>query len=123
LIAALRNPTRYRSVSAFAPICAPMRADRPRRAFEQFLGPDRETWKAYDASELVLRNRFPGTILIDQGEADNRIDGLRPDLFEIACREAGQPLRLRMQPGYDHNYYFVSSFIEDHMHHHAAALR
>jgi S-formylglutathione hydrolase len=122
LVAALRNPSRYRSVSAFAPICAPMRAVRPQAAFTAYLGSDRETWKNYDASELVLRNRFPGMILIDQGAADDRIDGLRPDLFEIACREAGQSLELRMQPGYDHNYYFVSSFIEDHMRHHAAAL-
>ena len=123
LTIALKNPSRYRSVSAFAPICAPMRAERPMRAFEKFLGADRETWKDYDASELVLRNRFPGTILIDQGEADDRIDGLRPDLFVAACEKAGQPLNLRMRPGYDHNYYFISSFIEEHLLHHAAALR
>jgi len=122
LTIALKNPQRFRSLSALAPIAAPMQANVGRRALERYLGPDRETWKQYDASELVLRQRFPGTILIDQGEADTHLGGLRPDLFAAACKEAGQALDLRMRPGYGHNYFFVSTFVEDHLRHHAAAL-
>jgi len=122
LTIALKEPSRFRSLSALAPICAPMRADWTQRAFTRYLGADREAWKQYDASELVLRQRFPGTILIDQGDADTHLGGLRPDLFEQACQQAGQPLELRMRKGYGHNYYFVQTFIEDHLRHHAAAL-
>ena len=122
LTIALKDPQRFRSLSALAPICAPMSANVGRRALEGYLGPDREAWKAYDASELVLRQRFPGTILIDQGEADTHLGGLRPDLFEIACQQSGQRLDLRMRPGYGHNYFFVATFVEDHLRHHAAAL-
>jgi len=119
---ALKDPQRFRSLSALAPICAPMRAQWSQRAFERYLGPDRETWKPYDASELVLQQRFPATILIDQGDADTHLGGLRPDLFEIACKQGGQALDLRMRAGYGHNYFFVSTFVEDHLRHHAAAL-
>jgi S-formylglutathione hydrolase len=122
LTAALKNPQRYKSVSALAPICAPMRAAWTQKAFARYLGDDRETWKDYDASELVKRKRFPGTILIDQGEADEFMGGLRPDFFAQACTEAGQALNLRVQPGYNHSYYFVSTFVEDHLRHHAKAL-
>ena len=122
LTIALKNPQRFRSLSAFAPICAPMRASWTQTAFARYLGEDHASWKQYDASELVLRQRFPGTILIDQGEADTHMGGLRPDLFEAACRQAGQTLDLRRRPGYGHNYFFVASFIEDHLRHHAAAL-
>jgi S-formylglutathione hydrolase len=122
LTIALKNPARYRSLSALAPIAAPMRAAWTQRAFTRYLGEDREGWKQYDASELVLHRRFPGTILIDQGDKDEYMGGLRPDLFEAACRQAGQALSLRMQAGYNHSYYFVSTFIEGHMRHHAAAL-
>lgn len=122
LTIALKNPTRYRSVSALAPIAAPMRAAWTQRAFTRYLGDDRETWKQYDASELVLQQRFPGTILIDQGDQDEYMGGLRPDLFAAACVESGQAVNLRMQAGYNHSYYFVSTFIEDHLRHHAAAL-
>ena len=122
LTIALKHPQRYKSVSALAPICAPMRAAWTQKAFARYLGDDRETWKDYDASELVKRQRFPGTILIDQGEADEFMGGLRPDLFAQACSEAGQPLNLRKQPGYNHSYYFVSTFVEDHLRHHAKAL-
>jgi S-formylglutathione hydrolase len=122
LTAALKDPRRYRSLSALAPICAPMQAEWSQRAFSRYLGEDRETWRQYDACELVARQRFPGTILVDQGAVDPLMDGLRPDLFVAACEKAGQALKLRMQPEYNHNYYFVSSFVEDHLRHHAAAL-
>jgi S-formylglutathione hydrolase len=122
LTIALKNPQRFRSLSALAPICAPMRAQWTQTAFARYLGDNREDWKVYDASELVLRQRFPGTILIDQGAVDTHMGGLRPDLFEAACRQAGQPLDLRMRAGYGHNYFFVATFVEDHLRHHAAAL-
>jgi S-formylglutathione hydrolase len=124
LTIALKHPDRYRSVSAFAPIVAPMQVRWGDTAFPRFLGPDRETWKPYDATELVQRGRFPGTILIDQGDADQFLnDTLHPEIFEAACKKVGQPLSLRLQPGYDHSYYFISTFMEDHLRHHAAALR
>ncbi|MGH8122543.1 MAG: S-formylglutathione hydrolase, partial [Rudaea sp.] len=124
LTIALKHSDRYRSVSAFAPIVAPMQVRWGETAFPRFLGSNRETWKQYDATELVQRRRFPGTILIDQGEADQFLnDTLRPDIFADACKKVGQPLSLRLQPGYDHSYYFISTFMEDHLRHHAAALR
>jgi S-formylglutathione hydrolase len=124
LTIALKHPDRYRSVSAFAPIVAPTQVRWGDTAFPRFLGPDRETWKKYDATELVQRQRFPGTILIDQGEADQFLsDTLRPEIFAEACAKVGQPLNLRMQSGYDHSYYFIATFMEDHLQHHAAALR
>ena len=123
LTIALKNPQRYKSVSAFAPIVAPTQVHWGQKALPKYLGDDRETWKNYDACELVRRRQFPGTILIDQGDADKFLaDELRPALFETACRETGQALTLRMQPGYDHSYYFISTFVEDHLRHHAAAL-
>jgi len=124
LTIALKHPQRYRSVSAFAPIVAPMRVRWGENAFARYLGADRETWKPYDACELVAQGRrFPGEILIDQGAADPFLhQTLHPEFFDAACRAAGQPLRLRMQPGYDHSYYFIASFVEDHLRHHAAAL-
>jgi S-formylglutathione hydrolase len=126
LTVALKNPSRYRSLSAFAPIVAPTRVRwGSEKSFPRFLGPDRETWKQYDACELLAQGRrFPGKILVDQGGADQFLDDtLRPQLLEQACKEAGQPLELRIQPGYDHSYYFISTFVEDHLRHHAAALR
>ena len=123
LTIALRNPQRYRSVSAFAPIVAPSRVGWGRKAFTRLLGEDRERWAAHDACELLHRHAFPGEILIDQGGADKFLDEqLRPQLFESACQRAGQSLTLRQQPGYDHSYWFITSFIADHLHHHARAL-
>jgi S-formylglutathione hydrolase len=123
LIAALRNPTLYRSVSAFAPVVAPTRVPWGQKAFHGYLGSQREEWNAYDATALVRERPFGGEILIDQGLADTFLDDqLRPDLFIEACREVGQPLRLRKHPGYDHSYYFISTFIGDHLRHHAKAL-
>lgn len=123
LVCALRNPRLYMSVSAFAPIAAPMRCPWGQKAFTNYLGPDRESWRAYDASELVGKHKRDGTILIDQGLADKFLaEQLYPDVFAGACREAGQALRLRRQEDYDHGYYFISTFIEDHLRHHAAVL-
>jgi S-formylglutathione hydrolase len=124
LTLALRHPDRYRSVSAFAPIVAPGQVPWGLKAFPRYLGDVREAWKAHDAFELVRSGRrFDGTILIDQGDADQFLCGqLRPELFVDACRAAGQPLQFRLQPGYDHSYWFIQSFIEDHLRHHAQAL-
>ncbi|MBP1474423.1 S-formylglutathione hydrolase [Frateuria sp. MAH-13] len=123
LTLALAYPQRYRSVSAFAPIVAPSRVPWGQKAFSRYLGDDATAWSGYDACALVRQQTFPGTILIDQGEADRFLaEQLRPELFEQACAEAGQPLVLRRHPGYDHSYWFISSFIDDHLRHHAKAL-
>jgi len=123
LTIALKNPQRYRSVSAFAPIVAPSQVPWGLKALPRYLGEDPSTWADYDACELVRKQTFPGTILIDQGEADQFLEGqLKPELFDQACAEAGQELLLRRQAGYDHSYWFISSFMEDHLRHHAAAL-
>ena len=126
LVLALRNPGLYQSVSAFAPISAPMRCPWGQKAFSGYLGDDRDAWLQYDASELVVRAgsaRFGEGILVDQGLADKfRVEQLHPDVFEAACMKAGQPLTLRRHEGYDHGYYFIETFIEDHLAHHARAL-
>jgi S-formylglutathione hydrolase len=123
LTIALRHPERYRSVSAFAPIVAPSQVPWGRKALPKYLGEDRAAWADYDACELVHRQTFAGTILIDQGEADKFLEAqLKPELFDQACAEAGQPLLLRRHPGYDHSYWFISTFMEDHLRHHAKAL-
>jgi S-formylglutathione hydrolase len=133
LTIALKNPESYKSVSAFAPICAPTQVPYGREALSTYLGDDEETWREYDASELVRRQPFPDgcTILVDQGTKDQFLAGqgdqpweerLSLDVFEGACAKAGQPLTLRWHEGYDHGYYFVSTFMEDRIHHHAAAL-
>ncbi|MEC5404968.1 S-formylglutathione hydrolase [Paraburkholderia sp. MPAMCS5] len=125
LMLALRNPEIYRSVSAFAPIAAPTRCPWGEKALSGYLGADREAWKAYDASELVARasRKFAEGILVDQGLADQFLaEQLNPDVFEAACKAAGQPLTLRRHAGYDHGYYFISSFVEDHIAHHAKVL-
>jgi S-formylglutathione hydrolase len=124
LVIALREPDRWRSVSAFSPICAPTRCPWGVKAFGGYLGDDREAWKSYDASELVRKKTHPITILVDQGLADGFLDEqLKPDLFEEACAAGGQRLELRRHEGYDHSYYFIASFVEDHLRHHAAALK
>lgn len=126
LIAALKNPGRYRSVSAFAPIVAPSACPWGERAFRAYLGNDRDAWRGYDASALVVAAhqqtpRLP--ILIDQGDADSFLrEQLKPELFKEACASAGHPLTLRMQSGYDHSYHFIATFVGDHIEHHAAAL-
>jgi S-formylglutathione hydrolase len=120
LTVALKDPARFRALSALAPISAPMQSRE--NVFSRYLGPDRNAWREYDACELVRRRQFPGTILIDQGDADPLLAGLQPERFAAACQASGQPLNLRMQAGYGHNYFFVASFVEDHLRHHAAAL-
>ncbi len=124
LVTALRNPGRYRSVSTFSPIVAPSQVPWGQKAFTAYLGADRDHWRAWDAAELIAgaAERLP--LLVDQGEADEfRGAQLRDDLLSAACAAAGHPLTLRVQPGYDHSYYFVASFIGEHIAHHAAALR
>ena len=119
----LKNQDTYKSVSAFAPISAPMRCPWGEKAFSAYLGDDRETWRPYDASELVGQNPSKATILIDQGGDDSFLDEqLQPWLFEEACKAAGQALNYHLRPGYDHSYYFVQTFMGDHLRHHAAAL-
>ena len=123
LICALRNPAQYRSVSAFAPIAAPTQAPWGQKAFRNYLGTDVAAWREYDASVLVAAQRFPTKILIDQGEADQYLaEQLLPGKFAAAAAKSGQTLELRMQPGYDHGYYFIQSFMADHLRHHAAHL-
>ena len=124
LTLALRHPGLYRSLSAFAPICAPTHVPWGQKAFSHYMGEDETTWRTHDASALVEDgHRFDGPILIDQGADDAFLtDQLRPDLLQVACDDANQPLLLRMQPGYDHSYWFIQSFIEDHLRHHSQIL-
>ncbi|HET7480121.1 MAG TPA: S-formylglutathione hydrolase [Rubrobacteraceae bacterium] len=126
LTIALKNPDRYRSVSAFAPIAAPTRAPWGEKAFSGYLGTeDKEKWREHDASELVRERPFPDgrEILVDQGTGDQFLEEqLYPEVFENACADAGQPLTLRRHEGYDHGYYFISTFMEDHIRHHAKTL-
>jgi S-formylglutathione hydrolase len=126
LTLALRHPGRFASLSAFAPIAAPMRCPWGRKAFGGYLGEDRAQWAAHDASELMLLQRsapYPGGILIDQGLADKFLaEQLHPEAFEAACTAAGQPLTLRRHAGYDHGYYFIASVVGDHLRHHARSL-
>ncbi len=123
LVCALRNPEQYRSVSAFAPVVAPSQVPWGLKAFTGYLGADRAAWQEYDASALVARRRYPRPILIDQGTDDKFLaEQLRPGIFAAACRESGTELELRTQPGYDHGYYFIASFVDDHLRHHARQL-
>jgi S-formylglutathione hydrolase len=124
LVCALRNPGRYRSLSAFAPISHPAGCPWGEKAFGRYLGPDRSAWAEWDASLLIggdLQERLP--LLVDQGTADAFLDTqLRPQDLSAAAEAAGHPLNLRLQEGYDHSYFFIASFIDDHLRHHAAAL-
>lgn len=126
LVLALRNPEKFRSVSAFAPIAAPSQCPWGKKAFGGYLGDDQASWAAYDASILMADATcpFPAGILVDQGMADNFLrDGqLYPDVFEQACAAANQPLQLRRHEGFDHGYYFISTFVDDHIRFHARNL-
>src|SRR5688572_5269506 len=123
LTLALRNPARYRSVSAFAPIVAPGRVPWGEKALGLYLGEDRAAWRAHDAVALIEDGARIAEILVDQGSADSFLEReLRPELLAEACRAAGIDLTLRMQPGYDHSYYFISTFIEDHLRWHFERL-
>jgi S-formylglutathione hydrolase len=124
LTIALKNPGKYQSLSAFAPIAAPIQSPWGVKAFSGYLGAFRGAWSQYDATELVKAGkRFAGGILIDQGIADKFLgDQLKPGLLEAACREAGQPLELGMHEGYDHGYFFIQTFIAKHIEWHARRL-
>jgi S-formylglutathione hydrolase len=123
LVCALRNPGQYRSVSAFAPIVAPSQVPWGRKAFGGYLGTDRDAWLVYDATHLVQQAPRVDEILIDQGLGDKFLDEqLRPELFADACAQSGQKLQLRRHAGYDHGYYFIQTFMADHLAWHARAL-
>ncbi len=124
LVVALKNPGRYRSVSAFSPIVAPSRVPWGEKAFAAYLGDDHEAWQAWDATALIAAAQERLPLLIDQGEDDEFLTTqLKPELLQAACKAAGHPLQLRLQPGYDHSYYFISSFIGEHIAHHARVLK
>ena len=124
LTVALRNPGRFRSVSAFAPIVAPAQVPWGEKAFSRYLGPDRSTWQAHDAVALIADGARLAELLVDVGDADPFLEReLKPELLERACVDAGIPLTLRRQPGYDHSYYFISTFMADHLRWHSERLR
>jgi S-formylglutathione hydrolase len=124
LTIALKNPHDYRSVSAFAPIASPMRSPWGEKALGGYLGPDRERWREYDATALIEERGWNGpTILVDQGTRDPFLElQLKPQLLRDACQAARVPLELRMQEGYDHSYFFIATFIADHLRFHARNL-
>ena len=126
LTLALRHPGVFRSLSAFAPICAPTKCPWGHKAFTGYLGQDESLWAEHDASLLMAAQKtapYPDGILIDQGLADKFLtEQLYPEAFEAACAQVGQPLTLRRHAGYDHGYYFIGTFMEDHLRHHAQAL-
>jgi len=124
LTIALRNPDAYRSVSAFAPICSPMRCPWGEKALTGYLGSDRKRWRDYDATALLEDLGWSGPpLLVDQGTKDPFLnDQLRPDLLKAACAQRGIAIELRMQEGYDHSYFFIATFIEDHLRFHARLL-
>lgn len=123
LTIALKNPGRFRSVSAFAPICSPLSCPWGEKALSGYLGSDRETWKQYDSCELVANARERLPVLVDQGEADNFLaEQLNPGLLVMAAKKADYPMTIRMQPGYDHSYFFIASFIGEHLAFHARHL-
>ncbi|MBX8801158.1 S-formylglutathione hydrolase [Ochrobactrum sp. MR28] len=120
---ALKNPERFKSVSAFAPIAQPSTAGWSKPAFEKYLGNDQSAWRAYDTTALIEDGHRIENLLVDQGTSDSFLDdGLRPWLLQEACTKAGIPLTLNMQEGYDHSYYFISTFMDEHLRWHAARL-
>jgi S-formylglutathione hydrolase len=126
LTVGLKNPDTYTSISAFAPICSPINCPWGQKALGNYLGPESPAWAEYDATELVksLDTVLPNKILIDQGLADQFLEQeLHPDLLEAACAEKGVTLELRRHEGYDHGYYFIATFMEDHLRHHAEILK
>ncbi len=124
LMLALRNPARFTSVSAFAPIANPVNCPWGQKAFTAYLGEDRTRWEAFDASLLLARRGSPLPMLVDQGDADNFLaEQLKPQTLYTAGMQASANLLLRMQPGYDHSYYFIASFIEEHLRFHAGYLQ
>jgi S-formylglutathione hydrolase len=123
LVCALRHPELFRSVSAFAPVVAPSQVPWGRKAFSRYLGDDASTWKQYDATDLAPSSAFAGEVLIDQGESDKFLaEQLQPEKFARACEGTGIAVRLRRHAGYDHSYWFISTFVADHLRHHARLL-
>jgi len=119
----LKNSDTYRSISAFAPICAPTQCPWGHKAFSNYLGDDREAWKQYDACELIRSVPTEHSLLVDQGKADGFLaEQLKPELLKEACKSSGQALQLRLHDGYDHSYYFIQTFVADHIEHHARFL-
>ncbi|KLN58917.1 S-formylglutathione hydrolase [Kiloniella spongiae] len=115
----LKNPDLFKTCSAFAPICAPMSCPWGEKAFSGYLGADKSRWAEYDATELVKKSTSSATLLVDQGSTDSfLVEQLKPELLQEACDKSGQKLTLRMQEGYDHSYFFMATFIEDHLKHH-----
>lgn len=124
LVCALRNPGHYCSVSAFSPITNPMKCPWGKKAFSRYLGNDRSNWREWDASVLIetAAERLP--LLIDQGQGDDFLESqLKPATLVHATNAVGHPINSRLQPGYDHSYYFIATFIEEHLRHHAQALK
>jgi len=120
----LRNPDRFRSVSAFAPICAPLHCPWGEKALTGYIGGNREDWRGYDACAMIEDGLTVPELLVDQGDADAFLtEQLKPELLEKACKDAGIDLTLRMQPGYDHSYYFISTFLPEHVRWHAKRLK
>jgi S-formylglutathione hydrolase len=123
LTIALRNPGRFRSVTAFSPICSPTRCPWGEKALGNYLGPDRDAWRDYDATQLLAASEERLPVLVDQGDADGFLaEQLRTELLREACEQAGYPMTIRMQPGYDHSYFFIASFIGEHLDFHAGHL-
>mgnify|MGYP001818537517 CR=1 FL=1 len=123
LTIALRNPGRFRSVTAFSPICSPTRCPWGEKALGNYLGPDRDSWREYDASLLLAASEEHLPVLVDQGEADDFLaEQLRTELLREASAKAGYPMSIRLQPGYDHSYFFIASFIGEHLDFHASHL-
>jgi S-formylglutathione hydrolase len=124
LTIALKNPGRFCSVSAFSPIVAPSECPWGEKAFSHYLGPEREAWLAHDSCHLMRHSRTPTPMLVDQGDADNFLEEqLTPEKLVRVAEETGYPLELRMQPGYDHSYFFIASFMDDHLNFHAKHLK
>lgn len=120
---ALKNPGLYKAVSAFAPICSPLNCAWGEKALGNYIGNNKEEWADYDSCALIAKAKEKLPILIDQGDADDFLaEQLKPELIQAACEKTDHPLTLRMQPGYDHSYFFIASFIGDHIKHHAKFL-
>jgi S-formylglutathione hydrolase len=123
LVTALRNPERWQSVSAFAPISNPVAVPWGQKALGNYLGPDQSSWAEYDASLLIRKQPYPGLFLVDQGLADQFLNReLKPEALDSAARDAGQRLTLRLHADYDHSYWFIQTFMTDHLVHHAREL-
>ena len=123
LTIALKNPQRFKSVTAFSPICSPLNCPWGEKALGNYLGPDRDGWQDYDTTALIARSEEQLPVLVDQGTADNfLVEQLKTPLLEQACQDAGYPMTIRMQDGYDHSYFFIASFIGDHLAFHAGCL-